>query len=76
MDDHVAAAGGLDLADEISKKAVTVVEVIDADPGLGRDRKIDPIADSADAVGDQVGLGHEAGARSGHFARDRRDSRY
>ncbi len=53
-----------DRLDEAAKKAVVVLGV-DADPGLDRDRQADGMAHRPHAGGDQLGLGHQAGAEAG-----------
>ena len=61
--DHRAAARGRDRLDEPPQEIV-VVALVDADPGLDRDRHAGGGAHRRDARRDQLGLGHQAGAEA------------
>ena len=63
MDDEDLAAGGRDGADEVADEAV-IFAVVEPDPVLDRHRNRNRIAHGLDAVRDERGLRHQAGAEA------------
>ena len=62
MNDEHAAPGVVQRADEVAHRAV-IFAAVDADAVLDGDRNGDSILHGADAGGDEMWLGHQAGAK-------------
>ena len=63
MDDQRIGAGGDDAARKFIQRRFRVL-VVDADPALHRDGNADRPLHGLNAIGDQSGLGHQAGAET------------